>query len=314
MSTLLGYEWTINKLATATLNIYECISPIMIFYITEDARDKINDSKKNEYEKLLYCIYKSNLRGHIPLYFADVEIDKIRIITREDLAKVDIDIAISETPHSIDEIIYWIMECLYLKNKDYGKEIVDIQEFDFYSFDNKEQFEFFVSLLFEKRYLNGNKNYYDNEMRLSFLKFTNTGWEYIEKNINSNINSKKVFIAMSFDKSLDKAYEGIARAINKNGFKDIRIDKKPHNNEISSEIAYEIRQARFIVADVTNQRPGVYFEAGYALGRNIPVIWSCRRDDLGNVHFDTRQYNHVVWENEDDLMNKLADRIKGTIL
>ena len=206
------------------------------------------------------------------------------------------------------------MECLYLKNKDYGKEIVDIQEFDFYSFDNKEQFEFFVSLLFEKRYLNGNKNYYDNEMRLSFLKFTNTGWEYIEKNINSNINSKKVFIAMSFDKSLDKAYEGIARAINKNGFKDIRIDKKPHNNEISSEIAYEIRQARFIVADVTNQRPGVYFEAGYALGRNIPVIWSCRRDDLGNVHFDTRQYNHVVWENEDDLMNKLADRIKGTIL
>lgn len=53
------------------------------------------------------------------------------------------------------------------------------------------------------------------------------------------------------------------------------------------------------------QRPGVYFEAGYALGLGIPVFWCVRSDDLANVHFDTRQYNHIVWENERQLAEQL---------
>jgi len=37
-------------------------------------------------------------------------------------------------------------------------------------------------------------------------------------------------------------------------------------------------ECRFIVADFTGQRGGVYFEAGYALGLRKPVIWTCKRD------------------------------------
>ena len=59
------------------------------------------------------------------------------------------------------------------------------------------------------------------------------------------------------------------------------------------------------MADVTQQRAGVYFEAGYALGLGLPVFWCVRKDDLDNVHFDTRQYNHIVWENEEDLAEQL---------
>ena len=44
-----------------------------------------------------------------------------------------------------------------------------------------------------------------------------------------------------------------------------------------------------------------------------PVIWSCKKDDFDNVHFDTRQYNHIVWQTPADLREQLRDRIKATI-
>jgi nucleoside 2-deoxyribosyltransferase len=138
------------------------------------------------------------------------------------------------------------------------------------------------------------------------------GWFEIEKNLEMNY-SKQVFVAMWFDKSLDKATLKIEEAIKDCGLKVMRIDRKEHNNEISGEILHEIMNSRIVIADVTGQRNGVYFEAGFALGHQKSVIWSCRSDDLKNVHFDTRQYNHIVWENEDDLYTKLKDRILATL-
>ncbi len=37
---------------------------------------------------------------------------------------------------------------------------------------------------------------------------------------------------------------------------------------------------RFMIADFTGHRGGVYFEAGFAHGLGIPVIWTCREDQL----------------------------------
>ncbi|MBZ0167218.1 MAG: nucleoside 2-deoxyribosyltransferase, partial [Candidatus Omnitrophica bacterium] len=59
---------------------------------------------------------------------------------------------------------------------------------------------------------------------------------------------------------------------------------------------------------------GVYFEAGFAYGLGIPVIWCCREDNIKKLHFDTRQYNHLLWSNAKELKNKLISRIKATIL
>ena len=68
-----------------------------------------------------------------------------------------------------------------------------------------------------------------------------------------------------------------------------------------------------MVADVTQQKQGVYFEAGYALALNRPVIWCVREDDLCNVHFDTRQYNHIVWKTSEDLQENLYNLICAVI-
>jgi hypothetical protein len=147
-----------------------------------------------------------------------------------------------------------------------------------------------------------------------------TRLEAIQK---TNANSKQAFVAMWFDSSMEEAFQsGFAKAIEGAGYRPLRIDKKEHNNKIDDEIVAEIKRSRFIVADFTSgtseggdaiARGGVYFEAGFAMGLGIPVIWSCRKDLIDKVHFDTRQFAHVVWETPADLEKSLLNRIRAVI-
>ncbi|MDE0049231.1 MAG: hypothetical protein OXO52_05570 [Rhodospirillales bacterium] len=130
--------------------------------------------------------------------------------------------------------------------------------------------------------------------------------------------SSRAFVAMWFDDSMSEAWDrGIAPAVRDTGYDPVRIDRKEHVNKIDDEIVAEIRRARFVVADFTHgdtgARGGVYYEAGFAHGLGIPVIFSCREDRLGQVHFDTRQYNHIVWETPADLRDQLAKRIAAVL-
>lgn len=59
-----------------------------------------------------------------------------------------------------------------------------------------------------------------------------------------------------------------------------RVDKEPHIDRIDAKIIADIKDSLFLVADVTRQKQGVYFEAGFALGLKLPVISSVREDDL----------------------------------
>ena len=116
-------------------------------------------------------------------------------------------------------------------------------------------------------------------------------------------------------RELRAAYElGIEPAVADAGLKPIRIDRKEHNNEITDEIMAEIRDSQVMVADFTGQRGGVYYEAGFAVGLGRPVIWSCRKDEIEKLHFDTNHKNHIAWETPADLRQKLYNRIRATIL
>jgi len=113
---------------------------------------------------------------------------------------------------------------------------------------------------------------------------------------------------------MDPVWEtGIKPAIEKAGYRPLRVDKEPHLDRIDAKIISAIRDSRFLIADVTGQNAGVYFEAGFALGLNRPVIWCVTEDDLKAVHFDTRQYNHIVWKTPEDLQEQLYDSICANI-
>lgn len=121
---------------------------------------------------------------------------------------------------------------------------------------------------------------------------------------------KSVFVAMWFDSSMENARIKICKAINDSGFKPILIDQKEHNNQIVPEIFYEIKGSSFIIADLTGQRNGVYYEAGYAEALGKTVILTCK--DSEKTHFDVAQKNTIFWDTEEDLYKKLTSRIVAT--
>lgn len=140
------------------------------------------------------------------------------------------------------------------------------------------------------------------------------GWQRLSELRKTKRESNQAFVAMWFDASLDKVWDlGFKKALEITRFDPLRIDLTEHNEKICDQIVAEIRRSELVIADVTGQRGGVYFEAGFAMGLGIPVIWSCSKEDIDNVHFDTRQYNHIVWDNAEDLKTKLVNRIEATI-
>jgi hypothetical protein len=154
------------------------------------------------------------------------------------------------------------------------------------------------------------RGYIDNTLDGSFL--TLAGWERLEEIKRTGRLSNRVFVAMWFDKSMDDLYDNaIKPAIREAGYEPLRIDRYEHANRIDDEIIAQIRRSRFMVADFTGQRYGVYFEAGMMLGLGRTVIWMCKKEELdeGKLHFDVRQFNFIAWESIEDAKKRLYYRI-----
>lgn len=128
----------------------------------------------------------------------------------------------------------------------------------------------------------------------------------------------QVFVAMWFGSEMNDAYRhGIEPGIRDAGFIPMRIDEKEDANRIDDDIIAEIKKSRFVVADMTHGPSGVrgsvYYEAGFAHGRELEVIYCCRQDCIGGLPFDTRQYHHIVWETPEELRRELAARIRARL-
>ena len=165
---------------------------------------------------------------------------------------------------------------------------------------------------------NAPANLNKNPFYVKRIYITVEGDSHLEKLDKTSQNSSKAFVAMWFDKSMDKAWlEGIKPAITDSGYDPVRVDKDEDIGKIDDRIIAEIRRSRFIVADFTHgkagARGGVYYEAGFAHGLNIHVFFTCRKNLIDSLHFDIRQYSTVLWETPEELREKLANRISAVI-
>ncbi len=155
------------------------------------------------------------------------------------------------------------------------------------------------------------------------MRLAHSGYKELDKISESNKQSKQCFIAMSFDKKHEEIYEkGIKKVFELkefNSLKAYRVDEdKSNNDKICNKIVSEIKKSRFIIADLTGNKHNVYYEIGYAMGHNIPIILTCRKKEFNKdeVKFDIRQYPIILYENEDysDLIDELKETINARIL
>ncbi|MCX7584880.1 hypothetical protein [Phenylobacterium sp. 58.2.17] len=157
------------------------------------------------------------------------------------------------------------------------------------------------------------------------FEFTGKGYDYIDA-LDGGADTSQAFVAMWFDPSMKEAWRlGFVPGIRDAGYEPFRIDGLQHNGKIDDAIVAEIKKSRFLIADFTcpehdvggkpkgEPRGGVYYEAGLAHGLGMEVIFTCREDRMSYLHFDTRQFAHIVWKTPDDLRDQLYNRIAATL-
>jgi len=147
---------------------------------------------------------------------------------------------------------------------------------------------------------------------------TPSGWEHIYSLRSANRDSQSACIAMRFlPELIDYNDKYIIPAIINAGYKPIRVDMEEHLDLIDDRIVAGIRKSKFIVADLTENSYGVYYEAGFARGLGLPVIYLCNKKyfEEQKVHFDINHYSFLLWENDkgDTIKDNLQLRIEATI-
>lgn len=149
------------------------------------------------------------------------------------------------------------------------------------------------------------------------LVITPEGWARVgELTGGAERHRNPAFVAMWFgedeqrDDMRNLFNDAILPAIKDAGYPAKRADTDEHNEPIMDRVIDDIRKAPFVVAELTNNNPGVYYEAGFAKGQNIEVIYCCK--DGHRPHFDVTGINQVIYQDLPDLKRKLESRILGT--
>lgn len=131
----------------------------------------------------------------------------------------------------------------------------------------------------------------------------------------------QIFVAMMFSEKTASTYEQVYKPVIQSlNYSTMRIDEKQFNGSIIGEITTEITDSVALIADLTGNRGGVYYEAGIARGLQlcnhpIKLILTCKRSFFDNerVHFDVSGDNIVLYENDDDLRKKLTQRLQAVL-
>lgn len=183
------------------------------------------------------------------------------------------------------------------------------------------------------------------------LTITAKGYQRLREIKRPNLDSRFCFVALwftpemnnVFDKAIKPAIEFVETGETIPRYQAVKIDNVEHVNDINDEIIAQIRRSRFMVCDLSGYRGGVYFEAGFAHGLGLKVIYTCRKDwtkeeiltdSSGNevsvlfdseggqievkkegVHFDLAHRNRIEWEPDklEDFKTKLENRIRAVI-
>ena len=88
-----------------------------------------------------------------------------------------------------------------------------------------------------------------------------------------------------------------------------RADDIEHEGLITDRILTEIKTSEFCFADLSGNRPNIYYEVGFAHALPRHVILFCK---VGTgLYFDLVGYNCPEYENLRDLKKKLTERLRA---
>jgi nucleoside 2-deoxyribosyltransferase len=146
------------------------------------------------------------------------------------------------------------------------------------------------------------------------------GWTRVADLKRAHVSSRYAFFARQFkNDDLDLLFDDYLRqAVSETGYELHTVTQKA--GHIDAIIEDEIRRCRFLIADLSDDNAGAYWEAGFAQGLGKDVIYICRSKDQNGdpmkTHFDTDHRQTVRWDLADPegFVKRIKAVIRNTLL
>ena len=145
---------------------------------------------------------------------------------------------------------------------------------------------------------------------------TLAGWDRYETEKRGRFAGHYGFIAMKFgDPVLDPFVRDIIKptVLEKIGYDLVDLRNVARAGVIDNIMRAQIRDAAFVLVDLTHDNSGAYWEAGYGEGLGKTVIYMCEQSkfDKEKTHFDTNHCTTVTWSIDDP--DPFVDRLIATL-
>lgn len=110
------------------------------------------------------------------------------------------------------------------------------------------------------------------------------------------IEKNRCFVIMPFKEELDFVYGIIKKGLNDNGYICNRVDEIPGSTPIINKILTELLRSRYIIADLTDCNPNVFYELGIAHSfkdaQNIIIL----KQKGSKVPFDITHLTYIEYD------------------
>ena len=260
-------------------------------------------------------------RTPVTYFFGDINLCKeiSEEFTNQIKKVVSIEMIDAWFPKSINDINSKVINYFLTKQTHYG------QEFEWTNNDNNrllfispeltageqnQEYQFITNQIFKKGLLIKTKAA-DNRI---WFTISEEAMELFQESEETSGSSKLAFIAIKFAGN-EERIQAIQKAIVVAGYEPRIMNEYETNNWIMPEIFHQIKTSKFVVVDLSVRCDGAYYEAGYAyaLGKEVIHIYDKREEENNPLHFDVAQKSTVIYNNYDELVEKLVNRIRATV-
>lgn len=115
-----------------------------------------------------------------------------------------------------------------------------------------------------------------------------------------------VFVICAFTPDMEPVFDAISAAAMSVGLRAERIKDLQGDYRITEKMLTLLTTARMVVADLTHERPNVYFELGYARGVGKTVITIIRTGT--SAHFDVQDWTYLEYIDSRPLEHQIRQR------
>jgi hypothetical protein len=130
--------------------------------------------------------------------------------------------------------------------------------------------------------------------------------------INVTTTKPKAFVVMQFSDPYNDVHGQVIKKIcSEFEIEDIRADEIYGPGSVIEDIVAGIATSRLVIADISTPNPNVFFEVGYALALNIPIILMAQKNvENKSLPFDVSGFRVLFYENSIAGKQKLEDGLR----